>query len=74
MITIILYFSLLSFVFNVFYICGFVNLRLTICIFCHDRGIPENVFNPFPGQMPNAENVHPHMMGQTGGIEVSNNS
>ncbi len=41
-------------------------------IFCHDRGIPENVFNQFPGQMPNTENVHPHMMGQTGGIEVSN--
>ncbi|XP_022604696.1 splicing factor, arginine/serine-rich 15-like isoform X2 [Seriola dumerili] len=33
--------------------------------------IPENVFNHFPGQMPNAENVHPHMMGQTGGIEHS---
>ncbi|KAM8769352.1 SR-related and CTD-associated factor 4-like [Acanthopagrus schlegelii] len=33
------------------------------------QGIPENVFNPFPGQMPNAENVHPHIMGQTGGIE-----
>ncbi|XP_039987318.1 SR-related and CTD-associated factor 4-like isoform X2 [Xiphias gladius] len=31
--------------------------------------IPENVFNQFPGQMPNTENVHPHMMGQTGGIE-----
>ncbi|XP_031719461.1 SR-related and CTD-associated factor 4-like [Anarrhichthys ocellatus] len=33
------------------------------------QGIPENVFNQFPGQMPNAENVHPHMMGQSGGIE-----
>ncbi|XP_070762265.1 SR-related and CTD-associated factor 4-like [Enoplosus armatus] len=33
------------------------------------QGIPENVFNQFPGQMANTENVHPHMMGQTGGIE-----
>ncbi|XP_054452115.1 SR-related and CTD-associated factor 4-like isoform X2 [Anoplopoma fimbria] len=33
------------------------------------QGIPENVFNQFPGQMPNAENFHPHMMGQSGGIE-----
>ncbi|XP_070685677.1 SR-related and CTD-associated factor 4-like [Pempheris klunzingeri] len=33
------------------------------------QGIPENVFNQFTGAMPNMENVHPHMMGQTGGIE-----
>lgn len=38
-------------------------------MFSHNRGIPENVFNQFPGQMTNTENVH--MMGQTGGIEVS---
>ncbi|XP_071352742.1 SR-related and CTD-associated factor 4-like isoform X1 [Trachinotus anak] len=31
--------------------------------------IPENVFNQFPGQMPNIENVHLHMLGHTGGIE-----
>ncbi|XP_042269320.1 SR-related and CTD-associated factor 4-like [Thunnus maccoyii] len=35
----------------------------------HSLGIPENVFNQYPGQVPNTENVHPHMMGQTGGIE-----
>lgn len=29
------------------------------------QGVPENVFN----QMPNTENVHPHMTGQTGGVE-----
>ncbi|XP_032363246.1 SR-related and CTD-associated factor 4 isoform X2 [Etheostoma spectabile] len=33
------------------------------------QGIPENVFNQYPGQMSNAENVHPHMTGQTGGME-----
>ncbi|XP_051255420.1 SR-related and CTD-associated factor 4 isoform X2 [Dicentrarchus labrax] len=33
------------------------------------QGIPDNVFNQFPGQMPKMDNVHPHMMGQTGGIE-----
>ncbi|KAM9359460.1 SR-related and CTD-associated factor 4-like [Symphorus nematophorus] len=33
------------------------------------QAIPENVFHQFTGQMPNTENVHPHMMGQTGGIE-----
>ncbi|XP_039634059.1 SR-related and CTD-associated factor 4-like isoform X2 [Perca fluviatilis] len=33
------------------------------------QGLPENVFNQYPGQMSNAENVHPHMTGQTGGIE-----
>ncbi|KAK2846725.1 hypothetical protein Q5P01_009724 [Channa striata] len=33
------------------------------------QGIPENVFIQFPGQMPNSENVHPHMMLQAGGIE-----
>ncbi|XP_040030497.2 SR-related and CTD-associated factor 4 [Gasterosteus aculeatus] len=33
------------------------------------HGIPENVFNQCPGRMPNMENVHPHMMGQSGGIE-----
>ncbi|XP_029372667.1 splicing factor, arginine/serine-rich 15-like isoform X2 [Echeneis naucrates] len=33
--------------------------------------IPDNLFNHFAGQMPNIENVHPHMMGQTGGIEHS---
>ncbi|CAK6968907.1 SR-related and CTD-associated factor 4-like [Scomber scombrus] len=32
-------------------------------------GIPENVFNQYPGQVPNMENVHPHIMGQTAGIE-----
>lgn len=41
-------------------------------VFCYDRGIPENVFNQFPVQMPNLDNAHPHMMGQTGGLEVSN--
>ncbi|XP_049889605.1 SR-related and CTD-associated factor 4-like isoform X1 [Epinephelus moara] len=30
------------------------------------QGIPENVFNQFPGQMPKTENVHPHMTGQPG--------
>ncbi|XP_059187251.1 SR-related and CTD-associated factor 4-like [Centropristis striata] len=35
----------------------------------HSQGPPENVFNQFPGQMPNSENVHPHMMGQTIVIE-----
>lgn len=30
---------------------------------------PEKVFNQFPGQMPNTENVYPHMMGQTDGTE-----
>lgn len=45
-----------------------------MCIFCHDSGIPENVFNQCPGRMPNMENVHPHMMGQSGGIEVFNNN
>ncbi|XP_053279094.1 SR-related and CTD-associated factor 4 [Pleuronectes platessa] len=29
----------------------------------------EKVFNQFPGQMSNTENVNPHMMGQTDGIE-----
>ncbi|XP_029301921.1 splicing factor, arginine/serine-rich 15-like [Cottoperca gobio] len=33
------------------------------------QGLPGNVFNQFPVQMPNTENVHPHMTGQTGGIE-----
>nr|XP_046245606.1 SR-related and CTD-associated factor 4-like isoform X2 [Scatophagus argus] len=33
------------------------------------QGIPENVFNQFPVQMPNIENAHPHPMGQTGVIE-----
>ncbi|XP_034721514.1 SR-related and CTD-associated factor 4-like isoform X2 [Etheostoma cragini] len=33
------------------------------------QGIPENVFNQHPGQMSNAENVHPHMTGQTVGME-----
>ncbi|XP_070826866.1 SR-related and CTD-associated factor 4-like [Chaetodon trifascialis] len=33
------------------------------------QGIPENVFSQFPGQMPNTDNVHPHMMGQIGGIQ-----
>ncbi|TMS07528.1 Splicing factor, arginine/serine-rich 15 [Larimichthys crocea] len=33
------------------------------------QGIPENVFNQFSGQMHNMEHSHPHMMGQTGGIE-----
>ncbi|XP_042342214.1 SR-related and CTD-associated factor 4-like isoform X2 [Plectropomus leopardus] len=32
-------------------------------------GIPENVFNQFPGQMPYTESVHPHMMGQSGCTE-----
>nr|XP_020501950.1 LOW QUALITY PROTEIN: splicing factor, arginine/serine-rich 15-like [Labrus bergylta] len=35
------------------------------------QGMPENVFNQFHGQMPNTENVHPHMMSQTGGAEHS---
>ncbi|XP_045930594.1 SR-related and CTD-associated factor 4-like isoform X2 [Micropterus dolomieu] len=35
------------------------------------QGIPEDVFNQFPGQMPNTENVHPHMMGQTDDTEHS---
>ncbi|XP_030008062.1 SR-related and CTD-associated factor 4-like [Sphaeramia orbicularis] len=35
----------------------------------HSLGIAENILNQFPGQMPSQENVHPHMMGQTGGIE-----
>ncbi|KAG7455593.1 splicing factor, arginine/serine-rich 15-like isoform X1 [Solea senegalensis] len=30
---------------------------------------PEKTFVQFPGQMPNTENVYPHMMGQTDGIE-----
>ncbi|XP_060929454.1 SR-related and CTD-associated factor 4-like isoform X2 [Limanda limanda] len=29
----------------------------------------EKVFNQFPGQMSNTENVYPHMMGQADGIE-----
>ncbi|KAM8903351.1 SR-related and CTD-associated factor 4-like isoform 2-T2 [Spinachia spinachia] len=33
------------------------------------QGIPENVFNQCPGHMPNMENVHPHRMGQSGGVE-----
>ncbi|XP_026148618.1 SR-related and CTD-associated factor 4-like [Mastacembelus armatus] len=34
------------------------------------QGIPENVFNLFPGvQMPSTGNVHPHVMGQASGIE-----
>ncbi|XP_067363157.1 SR-related and CTD-associated factor 4-like isoform X2 [Channa argus] len=37
----------------------------------HSQGIPENVFIQFSGQMPNTENVHPHMMLQAGGIEVN---
>ncbi|XP_071373245.1 SR-related and CTD-associated factor 4-like isoform X2 [Centroberyx affinis] len=32
-------------------------------------GVPEHPFNQFPGQMPNMENVHLHMMGETGGNE-----
>lgn len=61
------WYNLLLILYNV---CRFVIPRLTICIFCHDRGIPEHVFSQFPGQMPNTDNVHPHMMGQTGGIQV----
>lgn len=48
----------------------FGNTQTHYSIFCHDRGIPENVFNQFSGQMHNMEHAHPHMMGQTGGIEV----
>ncbi|XP_034556972.1 SR-related and CTD-associated factor 4-like isoform X2 [Notolabrus celidotus] len=33
------------------------------------QGFPENVFNHLHGQMPNTENVHPHMIGQPGGSE-----
>ncbi|XP_034405159.1 SR-related and CTD-associated factor 4-like isoform X2 [Cyclopterus lumpus] len=33
------------------------------------QGIPETDFNQFPGQMPAPENVHPHMMAHSGGIE-----
>uniref|UniRef100_UPI0037E6F831 SR-related and CTD-associated factor 4-like n=1 Tax=Semicossyphus pulcher TaxID=241346 RepID=UPI0037E6F831 len=33
------------------------------------HGIPENMYNQFPGQMPNRENIHPHMMAQTGNTE-----
>ncbi|KAI3354091.1 hypothetical protein L3Q82_018640 [Scortum barcoo] len=33
------------------------------------QGIPENLYNQFPGQMSITENVHPHMMGQTGSME-----
>ncbi|XP_019944168.1 SR-related and CTD-associated factor 4-like isoform X2 [Paralichthys olivaceus] len=29
----------------------------------------EKAFNQFPGQMSNTENVYPHMMGQTDGVE-----
>ncbi|KAM9853089.1 SR-related and CTD-associated factor 4-like [Aulostomus maculatus] len=35
----------------------------------HSLGLPENVFNQFPGRMPNMENVHTHTLGQTIGIE-----
>lgn len=33
------------------------------------QGVPENVFNQFPGQILNTEIVHPHMTGQTGDKE-----
>ncbi|XP_056296506.1 SR-related and CTD-associated factor 4-like isoform X2 [Pseudoliparis swirei] len=33
------------------------------------QGIPETDFNQFPGRMPTPENVHPHMMPHSGGIE-----
>lgn len=33
------------------------------------HSIPENLYNQFPGQMPNSENVHPHMMAPAGSIE-----
>uniref|UniRef100_A0A673CC30 SR-related CTD-associated factor 4b n=1 Tax=Sphaeramia orbicularis TaxID=375764 RepID=A0A673CC30_9TELE len=62
--------SLLEFsYFNLFVVCVLIQ-TYSICTFSHDRGIAENILNQFPGQMPSQENVHPHMMGQTGGIEV----
>ncbi|XP_068441314.1 SR-related and CTD-associated factor 4-like [Clinocottus analis] len=33
------------------------------------QGIPEDVFHQFPGQLPTPENIHPHMMGRSSGIE-----
>ncbi|XP_026227947.1 SR-related and CTD-associated factor 4-like [Anabas testudineus] len=42
---------------------------ITIDGSAQSQAIPENVFNQFPVQMPNTENIHPHMMGQTGAIE-----
>lgn len=57
-------------VMSIYCSCRFVTTSLTVCLFFHDRCIPENVFNHFHGQMPNAENVHAHILGQTGIMEV----
>lgn len=42
---------------------------LNIFLFFLNRGIPENVLNQFSSHITNTENAH--MMGQTGGTEVS---
>lgn len=58
-------------VMSIYCSCRFGKTSLTVyLLFFHDRCIPENVFNHFHGRMPNAENVHPHILGQTGIMEV----
>lgn len=48
----------------------FTSLVKFTCILSFYRNIAENVLKQFAGQLPNVHNVHPHMMGQAGAIQV----